>query len=1366
MADLVMAPRRTHAAAPSSSKKAAKKSEVKAKPASLSKGSMQRFGQVLSALPSTAGNTATNAALAPGSWSAPLKPVGGGDSGFPSFASTQQKSGCDAGCATSHHVRRQNIEEPQLLAAPAPVTAAGVKEWQKQGQAAKEAEESAEKARYFDVGTKIAPYRDTLATLEEMEDLAKRPDFYQPLDTWYEPEGRKLSYTTGQDINGYRLISPQYGVVERNGYFYKIGTANLNLLANSTHVTDNPTIKENLYLNTRGAMLGWALMVKGMSWAAKNFGGPLGAAAGPVLDTATDQAFYDDEVAMAHLQGQTVTGERPDITWDTAIDSVSGAVGSYAAGKVSNFTGGLLDKSKALQNAAPWVQRGARVLPTVAGTAAAKEIGQGGEVAKAAIHGKGISASDFVPSAGVGDIEGMVESALTGWFHKGWTHGKAPKGGADTSPPRSGVPARKAPAKTSSQRPPQQPPPHHETAAHADAGKLPPQKPGGDGGGHGGGSGGGGTGGGGHDGGHGGKKSPEPDPEIEKAFASWDKFDQQSLEEARAKAPNVARGRWIKGPIPELVAQSMAQRKQRADERAREQEAKDPDPAKAKEAAQEAKQKAKQKAKYQKAVRDATKADAQAEAARHDAAVHGQPAMTHEDMYKKTIAQRGFEAGARVMERGTLQKEYDAIQSQLKAHPDAPEIAKLHEENKTLRNDIAKLERKEKAASPQEGKDSGDNKPKLTDSDRARLKDLETSLAANKEKIDASPVTALSKRANIIHDKLAISGLNDPASPNAPSPGARAGRGENTYVVIQVLDQDGTILASATGKNSATRHAEENAIAELNRQIARRGKLPAGTHIEVVGDQVICTDTCKPALRKFAAQHSADRVDGYTFHAVEPGKEKSASGDNLRSAKTTAQDATTAAAARKPQEKHEPVYERGVTPEGDGGGGPGHDHPPAKKPSKRSASTKPKKTAPQNDGAPAAKKASSKAAPKPKPAAKTPAKISAEPATQSGSAAPKAETPKPAAPKKVPPENETAPKAAKTKAKAATPENTQPVVREPGNRPSEDHLTHPEHPPSSKGQRAATALGKADAALGAVRDYNQYRADGKSEGEALTRSGTTLAANLQGGPAAAIVNAANAYDNARHAGQGKVEAMATAIGTGGGGLIADKVAPTGPVGIAVNLGNTAAQALGAPQGVQDATSGAAALVPSNIVGTTITEGARSYANLGTAMVTGDTKALDKQVQGMQAGNAGPWLQGYAQMTGMAADLAAGDSFDKALDKAAASGKGSWADRVGSKGGDGLYELGQSKEAKSGKYGASVQGVSMSLGIASDMIAGKSFEQALDKAGEAGRGSWAEQAGSALGDAAWDATEKTKQLIGQDLPAAKQLIKDKWKKLWA
>ncbi len=397
----------------------------------------------------------------------------------------------------------------------------------------------------------------------------------------------------------------------------------------------------------------------------------------------------------------------------------------------------------------------------------------------------------------------------------------------------------------------------------------------------------------------------------------------------------------------------------------------------------------------------------------------------------------------------------------------------------------------------------------------------------------------------------------------------------------------------------------------------------------------------------------------------------------------------------------------------------------------------------------------------PAPKAKEPGPAEQTTPTLKDEAAPRAGSEKAPQP---PQHEENAPKAVKAKAKASVPENAQPIVRDPGGAPTKSNAPKPSRPVSSKGEAVTGALGKADAVLGAVRDFQQYQADGASTGEALTRAAGTLAANLKGGPAAAIVNSANAYDNARKSGQGKVEAMATAIGTGGGGIIASRVAPAGPVGTAVNLANTAAQALGAPQGVQDATTGAAALVPSNIVATTLTEGARSVANIGTALVTGDTKALDRQVQGYQAGTAGPWLQGYAQVTGMVADMAAGDDFDKALNKAAASGKGSWADRVGSKGGDALFELGQSKEAKSGKYGASVQGISMSLGIASDMIAGQSFEQALNKAAEAGKGSWTEKVGNALGDAAWDATEKVQQL-SSDLPAAKQAIKDKWNKLW-
>ena len=93
-------------------------------------------------------------------------------------------------------------------------------------------------------------------------------------------------------------------------------------------------------------------------------------------------------------------------------------------------------------------------------------------------------------------------------------------------------------------------------------------------------------------------------------------------------------------------------------------------------------------------------------------------------------------------------------------------------------------------------------------------------------------------------------------------------------------------------------------------------------------------------------------------------------------------------------------------------------------------------------------------------------------------------------------------------------------------------------------------------ALAAVRDFKRYKqeymAQGMSETEAnakaAARAGVTLGANLKGGPLASIVNAANAYDNAVKSGQGEGEALATTIGTVGGGLIANKVAPTGPVG--------------------------------------------------------------------------------------------------------------------------------------------------------------------------------------------------------------------------
>ena len=85
----------------------------------------------------------------------------------------------------------------------------------------------------------------------------------------------------------------------------------------------------------------------------------------------------------------------------------------------------------------------------------------------------------------------------------------------------------------------------------------------------------------------------------------------------------------------------------------------------------------------------------------------------------------------------------------------------------------------------------------------------------------------------------------------------------------------------------------------------------------------------------------------------------------------------------------------------------------------------------------------------------------------------------------------------------------------------------------------------------------------------------------------------------------------------------------------------------------------------------------------------------------------------------------------------------------------MYNLGQSKEAKAGKYGTAVQGISDMLSISSDTIAGKSFDKALNEAADAGKGSLADTVGSAMGDAAFKTVEKGRELVNEDLPAAKK-----------
>jgi hypothetical protein len=313
-----------------------------------------------------------------------------------------------------------------------------------------------------------------------------------------------------------------------------------------------------------------------------------------------------------------------------------------------------------------------------------------------------------------------------------------------------------------------------------------------------------------------------------------------------------------------------------------------------------------------------------------------------------------------------------------------------------------------------------------------------------------------------------------------------------------------------------------------------------------------------------------------------------------------------------------------------------------------------------------------------------------------------------------------------------------PAKKPPTGPPAHDEGGHPPPaaPPTAQ-DKAMNRANQAHMAMSAMLDFKRYNeeykkdylaqglsdadADLRANAKASLRAGISLGANLKGGKFGGAVNFANAFINAEQSGQSKPEAAVTGGATVLGGVIGNKVAPSGPVGTAIQVLNTGAQLLGAPQAVQDVTYGAAELVPSSIVSTTITAGARSWYHLGVAAVTGDAKGIDHLGKEMSAGGLGPWLQGYAQMTGMVADIASGDDFTKALDKAAKPGEGSWASRVAAgdathKGlADYAFDLGQSKEALGGKYGPVVGGYAVMLNMAATMARGEGFSKAMKDA---------------------------------------------------
>jgi chemotaxis protein histidine kinase CheA len=156
--------------------------------------------------------------------------------------------------------------------------------------------------------------------------------------------------------------------------------------------------------------------------------------------------------------------------------------------------------------------------------------------------------------------------------------------------------------------------------------------------------------------------------------------------------------------------------------------------------------------------------------------------------------------------------------------------------------------------------------------------------------------------------------------------------------------------------------------------------------------------------------------------------------------------------------------------------------------------------------------------------------------------------------------------------------------------------------------------------------------------------------------------------------------------------------------------------------------------------------------------SGDALYEFGQNEEIKAGKKGMAAQGWSQMVGMASDMIAGNSLQRSMEKAAASGKGSTANKIGEKIADATYEFGQNERLKAGKGGMAVQGLSQLVGMASDLTGGASLEKAMQNAAAAGKGSLANKIGEGLADAAWDAIEKGQDIVNEDLPAAKKKAK--------
>ena len=93
--------------------------------------------------------------------------------------------------------------------------------------------------------------------------------------------------------------------------------------------------------------------------------------------------------------------------------------------------------------------------------------------------------------------------------------------------------------------------------------------------------------------------------------------------------------------------------------------------------------------------------------------------------------------------------------------------------------------------------------------------------------------------------------------------GRPVGTGQITYAGIQIETAEGKRLALEFAETTTTEHAEEVMIRQIKTQLTPEQL--RGARVTVVGDQVVCSGRCVPALREFAVENGIESVDGIVF---------------------------------------------------------------------------------------------------------------------------------------------------------------------------------------------------------------------------------------------------------------------------------------------------------------------------------------------------------------------------------------------------------------------------------------------------------------------------------------------------------------------